>query len=310
MPESAKDTAGGSTQLKIIDAHHHFWDPDVNYHPWLRDEPMIPFRYGDYSSIRQRFMPQEYDECAKAWSVCGSVTMEGEWNPKDPMGEAMWIQSLADSTGRPLAHVAQAWLDRDDFQHLLARFERIPLIKSVRHKPRSNAAPGGPPGGMCDPLFQDGFRRLADHNLMFDLQTPWWHLSEAAELASLRPEVPIILNHAGLPSDRSEDGIEQWRKALREFAAIPQTYIKISGIGLADRPWSLEDNQHIIDCCISTFGASRSMFASNFPVDGLCGSFDTIYGGYQKAVEHHCVSTQQKLFAGTANSVYQLGLAL
>ena len=31
----------------VVDAHHHFWDLERNYHPWLCDEPMIPFRYGD-----------------------------------------------------------------------------------------------------------------------------------------------------------------------------------------------------------------------------------------------------------------------
>ena len=43
--------------LKIVDAHHHFWDLGRNYHPWLCDEPMIPFRYGDYSALRRNFMP-------------------------------------------------------------------------------------------------------------------------------------------------------------------------------------------------------------------------------------------------------------
>ncbi len=34
--------------LPIVDAHHHIWDVQRNYHPWLRDEPIIPFRYGSY----------------------------------------------------------------------------------------------------------------------------------------------------------------------------------------------------------------------------------------------------------------------
>ena len=37
--------------LPIIDAHQHFWDLEANYLPWLRDEPPIPFRYGDYRVI-------------------------------------------------------------------------------------------------------------------------------------------------------------------------------------------------------------------------------------------------------------------
>ena len=53
---------GSDDDLPIIDAHHHFWDPEKNYHPWLCDEPMIPFRYGDYSWIRTRFLTEEYNE--------------------------------------------------------------------------------------------------------------------------------------------------------------------------------------------------------------------------------------------------------
>ena len=43
--------------MQIVDAHQHFWDPVANYHPWLRDEPLIPFRYGDYRAIRRRYLP-------------------------------------------------------------------------------------------------------------------------------------------------------------------------------------------------------------------------------------------------------------
>lgn len=304
------DAQANGNRLKIVDAHHHFWDPDVNYHPWLRDEPMIPFRYGDYASLRKRFLHDEYDACAGNWNVVGSVTMEGEWDPADPLGEALWMQSLAEESGQPLAHVAQAWLDRDDIGDLLKQYQQMPLVKSVRHKPRSNPAPNGAPGGMCDKAFRDGFRQLADHGLMFDLQTPWWHLHEAIDLAATRPEVTIVLNHCGLPSNRTEAGIRQWQTALEEFAALPQTCIKISGIGLCGVPWSLEDNRHIIDFCVSTFGAQRSMFASNFPVDGLCGSFDTIYRGYKQAIAHYSLATQQRLFAGTASRVYGLEIEL
>ena len=89
--------------MKIIDAHHHLWDPERNDHPWLREEPMIPFRYGDYSSIRKPFILEDYDAIAADWDIVASVTMEGEWNPADPTGEAIWMQKLADDTGRPAA---------------------------------------------------------------------------------------------------------------------------------------------------------------------------------------------------------------
>lgn len=98
----------------------------ANYHPWLRDLPMIPFRYGDYSSIRGRFMPGEYDAATGDWEVIASVTMEGDWTPADPAGEAIWMQALADATGCPAAHVAQAWLDDKDVEQVLVAIHHWP----------------------------------------------------------------------------------------------------------------------------------------------------------------------------------------
>lgn len=292
--------------MKIIDAHHHFWDPQANYHPWLRDEPLIPFRYGDYSALRRRFMLEEYDAAATSWEVIATVTMEGEWDPADPTGEALWMQRLADESGRPAAHVAQAWLEREDLDAVLRCYDTLPIVRSVRHKPRANPAPGGPPGGMGDKGFREGFRRLGEHGLHFDLQTPWWHLHEAMELAALAPETGIVLNHAGLPADRSPEGLAGWRAAMREFATLPQSYVKISGIGLPGRSWRVEDNREIIRFCIDTFGPERAMFASNFPVDGLCASFDTIFSGFAEVVRDDPEPVRDLLFRGTAGRVYGL----
>ena len=52
----------------------------------------------------------------------------------------------------------------------------------------------------------------------------------------------IVLNHAGLPSDRSEEGLAAWQRAMARFAECPNVALKISGIGQAGRRWSVEDN--------------------------------------------------------------------
>ena len=62
-----------SYQGPIVDAHHHLWNPEVNYHPWLRDKPPIPFRYGDYSTINKRFLQDEYLGDARNFNIVGSV---------------------------------------------------------------------------------------------------------------------------------------------------------------------------------------------------------------------------------------------
>ncbi|HRD76681.1 MAG TPA: amidohydrolase family protein [Hyphomicrobiaceae bacterium] len=115
-----------------------------------------------------------------------------------------------------------------------------------------------------------------------------------------------MINHAFMPADRSADALAGWKTALQRAASAPQVTIKISGIGLRGRPWSLDDNRRIILEAIDAFGPSRAMFASNFPVDGLCGSFDAIYSGFLVATSGLALADRQSLFAGTAKRVYRL----
>jgi len=294
----------------IVDAHQHFWDPGRNYHPWLCDEPMIPFRYGDYSSIRGRFLPPDYLASTGRWRVEKSVYVETEWDPRDPLGETRYIHEVAARYGYPNAVVAQAWLDREDVAELLAAQAAFPLVRSVRHKPSAAASAGlarrGGPGSMDDPRWRAGYALLQRHGLMFDLQVPWWHLDAAAELASNFPATPLILNHTGLPSDRSEQGLAAWRKALSCVAREPNVMLKISGLGLCGQPWRFEDNAPVVRDAIAIFGAERCMFASNFPVDRVVAPFEAIFDGFYAAVEHMAQTSLRQLFHDNAVRCYRL----
>lgn len=297
-------------ELKIIDAHHHFWDLTQNYYPWLCDEPLIPFRYGDYSAIRKSFMPKDYFQAAGEHKVVMTVTMEGEWDPRDPVGESVWIQSVAETYGFPHAHVAQAWLDDENIVEVLQAQAKIPLVKSVRHKPRNAASAeqivAGAPGSMGDSKWREGYGLLENYGLHFDLQAPWWHLYEAADLAGDYPNVLMILNHTGLPADRSDSGLLGWRNAMRTLAELPNVVVKVSGLGLPGKTWSIDDNESIIRSAIEIFGIDRCMFASNFPVDGLVADLHSLISGYKQVLAHFPLDDQKKFFHDNAVKVYGL----
>ena len=84
--EAAAPTPDGASALSVVDAHHHVWDPTRHYSPWLCDEPPIPFRYGDYGPIRRRYLPPDYLADAAGYDIDGTVYVETEWNPRDPVG--------------------------------------------------------------------------------------------------------------------------------------------------------------------------------------------------------------------------------
>jgi predicted TIM-barrel fold metal-dependent hydrolase len=96
---------------------------------------------------------------------------------------------------------------------------------------------------------------------------------------------------------------------MRRLAAAPQVSVKISGLGLPGRPWRIEDNLGIVRDTIALFGVGRCLFGSNFPVDGLCGSFRAIYGGFAEAVADLTRAERAALFHDNAVRLYRLDLA-
>ncbi len=294
----------------LIDAHQHFWDLARNRHPWLQDAPPVAFRYGDTSALRRNYLPDDYRIDARAHRVVKTVYVEAEWDPADPLGETRWVSALAQQHGIPNAIVAQAWLDRADVAEVLAAQAANPLVRGVRHKPRAAASPlavvRGAEGSMGDARWRAGYALLERHGLHFELQTPWWHLDEAAELADAYPRIMIVLNHTGLPADRSAAGLAAWRAAMRTFAVRPNVAVKISGLGLPGRPWTVEDNAPVVREAIALFGPQRCMFASNYPVDSLVASFDTIFSGFKTIIADLPHAEQQALLHDNAERIYRL----
>lgn len=292
----------------VIDAHHHVWDL-ANDLPWLKEERK-PFRYGDYSAMCHDYMPADYRRDTAGWPVVGSVYVEAEWNRDLAAEESRWVASVAAKHGVPSVIVAWCDFAAPNAAALLASHASIPIVRGVRHKPEATQTPEearrGAPGSMDDPDWRAGYALMERHGLSYDLQTPWWHLDAAADLAKDFPRTPLIINHTGLPADRSPEALAAWRKALEKAGEQENVAIKISGIGLPGKPWTVEANAPVIRDAIAIFGVDRAMFASNFPVDGLVGGFDTIFSGFLAATADRTEEERDKLFHDTAVRIYRL----
>jgi predicted TIM-barrel fold metal-dependent hydrolase len=131
-------------------------------------------------------------------------------------------------------------------------------------------------------------------------------MADAAALARAYPDVLIILDHAGMPVDRDEEGIRRWQRGMRELAAAPNVVVKISGLGTVDWNWTVESIRPFVLETIDAFGVFRCMFASNFPVDKLYSDFDTLYSAFREIIEHFSVDERQMLFHDNAARYYRL----
>lgn len=210
----------------------------------------------------------------------------------------------------PNAIVAHAWVDEPNSEELLARHRACPLVRGIRTKPVTAPSPGGSVRGqrrsLQDPAWVRGLELLEKYGLSWDLRLPWWHLEEAAQVVRALPSLPIVLNHTGYPWNRDEASLDRWRQGIAALAALPNVSCKISALCVQGQPWTVEANSSIILETIALFGAERCMFASNFPVDGLKGSWDYIYSCFRRIVAHLPLPQQRALFAGNAVRFYRL----
>jgi predicted TIM-barrel fold metal-dependent hydrolase len=305
--------ADSDADLPIIDAHHHFWDLRLKAQSWLVDAPLSNFRYGDYAAIRRDFLLGHYRRVTAGHNLVASVTMEAEWDEPRLLEETAWTAARhAEAPRFPTAHVARTFLHLDGAEAELAAHARSAFVKGIRHKPTAAPSPDtierGVKAGMTDPDWRRGYAALSRHGLHFELQAPWWHVDELLDLFAAHPETMVVINHAFLPADRTREAMTGWRRAIRRAASAPQTCMKISGIGIRGRPWTLADQEPVIAEIIEAFGPDRAMFASNFPVDGICGPFDTIYSGFKAATRSLSRTDRIKLFHDTAVCTYRLDI--
>ena len=297
-------------RVTLIDAHHHLWDLKQNPYPWLQEANEPHFFMGNYDALKKNYLWPDFEKDTSAHNVVATVHCEAEWSRDDQVGETKWLTEMHQRIGHPSAIVAHAWFHTDNSDEILARQAAFPLVKGIRSKPvtalKPDAMPSKLPGSMQDPKWLEGFARLEKYQLSWDLRVPYWHLAEAAEVAAMFPQIPIVLNHTGFPWDRSAEGLAAWRKAMETIAKCPNVWLKVSEFGLKDKPWIYEDNKAIVLEALSIFGIDRCMFASNFPVASLRIDYNTLVTSMAHMISGFTPKEQNDFFVNNAAKFYRL----
>ncbi|WP_233859289.1 amidohydrolase family protein [Paraburkholderia sp. HD33-4] len=297
----------------IVDAHHHLWrlGGAVRY-PWLQDgyDP-AHFMLGDYASLCRDFDVDAYYRAAGEVPVVASVHVEAECARDDAIAETRWLHEIA--ARAPLPSAVVAWVDllAEDADERLAEQAAYPLVRGVRFKPRTSAAPGvalDGPRTLDDPRWPRALERLAAHGLSWDLRVPFWHLGDAVQCLADGPAVDVVLEHAGLPWDRTKAGLAVWRRGMEALAALPRVVVKLSEFGLRDAAWNEAENRRIIADALAIFGAERCMFASNFPVAGLRVTYPALVRTFAAALASHSWSAtaQRAVWHDNAVRIYRI----
>lgn len=297
------------TKRKIIDAHHHLWDLGRGYHyPWLQDRP-LPFGVcGELTNIAKDYKLPDLQADTAHYDLVKSVHVEAV--SAHPVDETAWLQALADQSGFPHGIVARAELQLPTVEKILAEHRQYANLRGIRHIVNWHRDPrltfGDRDDLMRDPAWLGGFKLLKKYDLSFDLQLYPSQMEDAVALARSHPDTLIILNHAGMPVDRDSAGLAQWHAGMKKLAAQDNVVAKISGLGMVDWQWNVDRIRPFVLGTIDCFGTGRAMFGSNFPVDKLYSSFDTLYGAFEAIVAGFSDAEKQRLFHDNALKYYRL----
>ncbi|BEU21465.1 amidohydrolase family protein [Paraburkholderia caribensis] len=296
--------------LPIFDAHHHFFDLSDGHYPWLTDAYDPQFFLGDYRAICRDFLPADYRAATAGFQVIGTVHVEAERSRREQVAENGFVARLNAREGLPSVAVAHVYFTQDDCAEVLAAHAADPLVRGVRSKPvtstHAQASVRGEPGTMQDEAWLRGLAMLERFGLSWDLRVPYWHLEEAAEVARGVPDTVIVLNHLGLPLDRSDAGLAIWRRGVAALADCGNVHLKVSETGLKGGVWDSVSNRRVIREAVDMFGFSRSMFASNLPVGSLSASFEQMVADVVGALPAASEAQLRDLFAGTCRRVYRV----
>lgn len=296
--------------LRIVDCHVHLWDLSRARYGWLQDDPLPNNPAGDMAPLAHRdYLLKDYLSDTAGWRVDKIVHVEAGQPVGQQLAETDWLQAMADAYGHPHGIVAGADLTDPDLDALLEAHAARANVRGVRQIVCWHAAPNKtytPADPLLDPAWRAGFGRLARHGLSFDLQLYPSQMAEAVELADAHPDIPLIINHAGLPTDRDEAGMAVWRAGLKALAERPQVSIKISGLGITDRAWTPDSIRPVVLACIDIFGARRAMFASDFPVERVHGAFDAFYSAFDAITADFTAEERDRLFAANAEAIYRI----
>jgi L-fuconolactonase len=309
---------------RIVDPHHHLYDSGGRR--YLYDDLISDM--GGHNVTDTVFIE--------------TVTNYRERGPEElrPVGETEFVagQARASAGGTPRLSAIVSFAD-------LRRGEAVDVVlhahemagagrfRGVRHATAWDGSDAFRPGHhrpaprlMAEPEFRRGVTRLGELGYSFDAWLYHPQLPDLTDLARSTDGTTIVLNHLGAPLNvgpyRDRDRVHaDWQHGLRQLATCPNVVVKLGGVGMDfffATGWSTRGrppgSDEIVEWwgddirwCIDTFGPSRCMFESNYPVDRESFGYTVIWNAFQKIAVDYSDGEQDQLFSGTASRVYRIG---
>jgi L-fuconolactonase len=251
--------AAKAAGTSIIDTHIHLFDP--------RRRQGVPWPSKENAVLYRPALPERYRALTAGLGIVGAVEVEcSPW-----VEDNQWVLDLAARDRIVVGTVGNLDPTDGEFGRQLDRFHRNPRFRGIRYGNlwgRDLAADLDKPG------FVDGLKLVAQAGLVLDTANPDARLIRAVLAVTDRvPSLRVVVDH--LPQMDPAAA----RADLRELAARPQVYVKISQVlrRVNGRvPEDLAFYRDRINDVFELFGEDRVLYGSDWPNSDQWGPYGTV----------------------------------
>jgi predicted TIM-barrel fold metal-dependent hydrolase len=287
-------------EIPLVDTHFHLHDmkrPELRY-SWLEPDSIHGF-LGNIDAIKaQHYWIEDYIAEIRFANVPKAVHVQAALGIPDPVNETKWIQAFADKTGYPHGIVAECRLADPDAAEVLDRHMHYANVRGIRDFGNGRY--------LVDGSWRAGFKHLKRHKLVSCVDTRIQYFDDLIDLAAAFPDTMICVDHCAIPEARDDEYLKRWSAAMRALAKADNVVMKISGLGMMDRLWTIESLRPWVLGSIEAFGVDRVVFGTNWPVDRMFSSYPDLVNAYAKIISGFTGDEQLAMFSRNAEKLFRI----
>lgn len=267
---------------RIADTHIHIWDFSKAEYAWLE---------GNTSILNRSYSLDEISEERIQNGITDGVLVQAANNFED----TDWMLRVAINSDWIRGIVG--WLPLTDpaatLKALQNRYGKEKYFKGVRHLIHDEPDPQW----LLQSPVLESLALLAEHGIPFDvvgIQPA--HIRTALKLAAKLPGLRMVFDHLNQPPVSSGERYGEWGDLMKEAAAHPGFYMKISGLGTTSGKgdgWTKDDIRPYVSFALEHFGADRCFCGGDWPVSLLAGSYTKTWTIYKELVTSLLSETEQ-----------------
>ena len=283
-------------KFSFIDSHVHFYDmkhPTLHYGHWQPNEDLPLRELGNKNYLATDFLKE-----AEPLGMKKAIHVQAAIGSADPVEETKWLEEVFIQTGIPHAIVGHVDLRAPNAREVIEKHLKYQHFKGIRDFSYGDY--------LVNKDFRNGFALQEEYNLISSIAVRWEEMEKLVDLANSYPNIIIILDHAGNPEFRTEEYFNNWKSGMTKISKMDNIICKISGLGMADHNWTVESITPYVETCFELFGISRTIFATNWPVDGLYSDYSKVINAYKEITKFLSLSEQEAFFYKNSENIYEI----